>query len=104
LEKVNIRHSVRRQSAAPAGGQNSTRRVVLTEHVGAVDGEQLCEPFAATMDPALDRTAAQSQTSAASSYEKPDAPTRMSAALVRQQLRERPADFLEFQSAVLLGR
>src|SRR6476646_3465619 len=39
LEKVNIRHSVRRQSAAPAGGQNSTRRVVLTEHVGVVDGE-----------------------------------------------------------------
>ena len=25
-------------------------------------------------------------------------------ALVRQELRERPADFLEFQSAVLLGR
>ena len=55
LEKVNIRHSVRRQSAAPAGGQNSTRRVVLTEHVGAVDGEQLREPRAGTIDPALDR-------------------------------------------------
>src|SRR6266446_7043062 len=43
------------QSTAPARGQNGTRRVVLAEPVGAVDGEQLREPRAGTIDPALDR-------------------------------------------------
>ena len=44
-----------------------------------------------------------SQMAAASSWEKPDAPTRRFA-LARRQRLERPADFLEFQLAVLLGR
>jgi hypothetical protein len=43
------------RSTAPARGQNGTRRVVLAEPVGAVDGEQLREPRAGTIDPALDR-------------------------------------------------
>jgi hypothetical protein len=43
------------QSTAPACGQNGTRRVVVAEPVGAVDGEQLREPRAGTIDPALDR-------------------------------------------------
>src|SRR2546425_5027892 len=42
------------QSTAPARGQNGTRRVVLAEPVGAVDGEELREPRARTIDPALD--------------------------------------------------
>jgi hypothetical protein len=43
------------QSAAAANGQNGTRRVVLAEPLGALDGEQLREPAAGTIDPALDR-------------------------------------------------
>ena len=42
------------RSARPAPGQNGTGRVVLAEHVGAVDGEQLREPRAGTIDPAFD--------------------------------------------------
>jgi hypothetical protein len=45
----------RPQSSAPAHGQNGLRRLIRPEHVGAVDGEQLHEPLASPMDPALDR-------------------------------------------------
>jgi hypothetical protein len=38
-----------------AYGQKHTRRVVLAEPIGAVDGEQLREPRAGTIDPALHR-------------------------------------------------
>jgi hypothetical protein len=41
---------------ARAPGQNDTHRAVLAEPVGAVDGEQLREPRAGTIDPALDRS------------------------------------------------
>src|SRR2546426_4502819 len=38
-----------------AHGQNGTRRVILAEPVGAVDGEELREPRARAIEPALDR-------------------------------------------------
>ena len=53
--------------------------MVLAEHVGAVDGEQLREPRAARLTRLLIVPTAVSQMAAASSWEKPDAPTRMSA-------------------------
>src|SRR5262244_379825 len=43
-------------SAAPARRQNCARRMIRTEVVGAVDGEQIRQPGACTIDPALDRS------------------------------------------------
>ena len=43
------------QLSAPTRGQNGARRRVRPELVGAVDDEQLREPRACTINPALDR-------------------------------------------------
>ena len=64
------------QSAAFARGQNGARRVVLAEPVGPVDGEQLREPRAGTIDPALDRPYRAFADRSRLIVEKPDAPTR----------------------------
>jgi hypothetical protein len=48
-DKCSNRQRVLRQSAAPARGQNSTYRVVRTELVGAVAGEQLRDRDAAIL-------------------------------------------------------
>jgi hypothetical protein len=55
------------QLAAPARGQNGTRRVIRAESVGRLDGELLREPRAGTIDPARARPTALSQIAAASS-------------------------------------
>ena len=92
------------RAARPAPGQNGTGRVVLAEHVGAVDGKQLRESPAGTIDPALDcphRGLADGRGLLMGEACRPDENERF--ALVRQQRRERPAEFLEFQLAVLLG-
>src|SRR6266436_8106644 len=93
------------QSTAPARGQNGTRRVVLAEPVGAVDGEQLREPRAGTIDPALDRPyRALADRSRLLVGEARRTDEKQSLALAGRQLRERHAEFLEFHPALLLGR
>ena len=81
------------------------RRLIRTEGIDAVHGEKLNEPRAGTMDPALDRSyraLADGGGLLVGEARRADENERF--ALARQELRERPADFLEFQSAVLLGR
>src|SRR5260370_36259080 len=93
------------QSTAPAHGQNGTRRVILAEPVGAVDGEQLREPRACTMDPALDRPyRAFADGSSLLVREARRADEKQGFTLAGWQLRERHTKFLEFHPAVLLGR
>src|SRR5882724_2444778 len=93
------------QSTAPARGQNGTRRVVLAEPVGAVDGEQLREPRAGTIDPALDRPhRALADRSRLLVGEARRTDEKQSLALAGRQLRERHTKFLEFNPARLLRR
>jgi hypothetical protein len=93
------------QSAAPAHGQNGTRRLVLAEPVGAVDGEQLREPRAGTIDPALDRPyRALADRSRLLVGVARRADEKQGLALAGRQLCKRNAEFLEFDPAVPLGR
>src|SRR6266567_2468839 len=93
------------QSVASARGQNGTRRVVLAEPVGAVDGEQLREPRAGTIDPALDRPhRALADRSRLLVRETRRADEKQGLALVGRQLCKRHAEFLEFHPTLLLGR
>jgi hypothetical protein len=93
------------QSAAPAHGQNGTRRVILAEPVGAVDGEELREPRARAIDPALDRAyRALADRSRLLVGETRRADEKQSLALAGRQLRERHTKFLEFNPARLLRR
>lgn len=84
---------------------NGARRVVLAEPVGPVDGEQLREPRAGTIDPALDRPyRALADRSRLLVGETRRADEKQGLALVGRQLCKRHAEFLEFQPTLLLGR
>ena len=79
--------------------------MVLAEPVGAVDGEQLREPRAGTIDPALDRPyRAFADRSRLIVGEARRADEKQGLALAGRQLRERHTKFLEFHPARLLRR
>jgi hypothetical protein len=89
----------RRPISPPARGQNSPRRGVRTEPVGAVDGEQPHEPRACTTDPALDRPYRDlADRSRLLVGEARRANEKQDLALAGGQLRKRRANFLEFQA------
>src|SRR5271166_6727904 len=82
--------------------QNSTRRVVRTEPVGVVDGQQLREPRAGTMDSALDRPyrgLADRSRLVVGKARRAD--QKQGLALDGRQLCKRVAEIFEFHPAVL---
>src|SRR5258708_15700884 len=93
-----------RTSPPPARRQDRPSRVVGPEIVGAVDGEELREPRARAIDPALDgahRAFADRGRLFVGEARRPDEDKRLT--LVGRQLRERYTEFLEFHTSVLLG-
>ena len=79
--------------------------MILAEPVGAVDGEELREPRAGTIDPALDRAyPALANRSRLLVGEARRADEKQGLALVGRQLCKRRPEFLEFDPALLLGR
>jgi hypothetical protein len=79
--------------------------VILAEPVGAVDGEELREPRARAIDPALDRPyRALADRSRLLVGEARRADEKQGLALVGRQLCKRHAEFLEFHPTLLLGR
>jgi hypothetical protein len=93
-----------RRETAPAHGRNATRRVVLAERAGAVDGEQPRELRAGTIDPALDRPyRAPADRSRLLVRETRRTDEKQSLALAGRQRCKRHAKFLEFHTAVWFG-
>src|SRR6202043_2202114 len=88
---------------ASAAGKHGARRPVRTEIIDAVDGEQVGKPGAGAIDAALDGADRAAANPCAVLVGKArGADQDQSLALVRWQLRERSAEFLEFDAAGLL--
>src|SRR5436309_3414246 len=92
-----------RRSAAAGGGQDRAGRLIGTEVVGALDREQFGEPGARAVDAALDgadRAIADGGCLLVGETRRAHQHRRL--ALVGRQLRERDAEFLELDPALLL--